>query len=729
MTPAQAAAIDAEYRYDGDDLGAVWGPGSTTFKVWAPTASEVDLVVFDDDRDPHARESSRIPMSRLTLGDEIADGVAGVNAQTAMKSGVWTVTVDGNCADVAYVYRLTFPDGTVNDSPDPYATATVANGRRSVVLSDEQRSIGDFPRMAPFGDPTTAVVAETHIRDFTKSPTSGVPAALRGTYLGVVEPGTTSAAGQPTGLDYLKRLGITHLQIQPMFDFASVDETAPLTDDNYNWGYDPENYNVPEGSFSTDVADPAVRIRELKTMVKGLHDAGLRVIMDVVYNHVFDAVRSPLGLTVPGYYFRADDDGVATNDSECGNDTASERAMMRKYIVDSVTYWAREYRLDGFRFDLMGLHDVGTMQAVRRALDDIDPGILIVGEGWDMCSVLPKSEMAIQMNAAELTDPSHVVGAASPVAGGESPSAGVGQAPSVAFFNDSIRDGLKGHVFYADELGYVSGEPGLEPLILHNMLGSGTAMLGSAGESDADYALPGQVVNYCEIHDNFTLYDKLEASVPSDDEETRVRRAMLADAAVFLAEGVAEMQVGQEFLRTKGGDDNSYRSGDSVNALDWDRQDRQPYMQATDYVRGLVALRRAVPAFRLATYAEIAKAATVLQAADGVVAYTVADPSDGAVYLVALNANDGKDTDKDTDAKVAADTRATGKTAVAKTVADDNALAAANADGSVDLTLPATGEWTVLVAGGHVADVDGQPLGAATGTVHVAPLDAVVLRH
>ena len=546
--------------------------------------------------------------------------------------GVWSVAVDGDLKDTAYQYRLTFADGTVNYSPDPYATAAVVNGKRSVVLSDAEKSIKDFDRMPSFGSPSNAVIAETHIRDLTKNANSGVSEANRGKYLGVVEEGTTNTEGKATGLDYLKQLGITHVQIQPMFDYASVDETKALDDSNYNWGYDPENYNVPEGSYSSNASDPSTRIVEAKEMVNGLHKNGLRVIMDVVYNHVADASTNPFNLTVPGYYFRYNADGSMVNNSGCGNDTASERAMMRKYIVDSVTYWAKNYNVDGFRFDLMGLEDLETMKEVRAALDKIDPGIIIVGEGWDMNTTMDKSKMSIQPNAYELDN---------------TDSNGTKTGSTVSFFNDSIRDGLKGSVFSDTDTGFISGKKDQENLILHNMLGcpydtSEGATTCWNGNAQDHYQTASQVVQYAEIHDNMTLYDKLVKSVPNDDEATRTKRAELADSAVFLAQGISEIQLGQEFLRTKNGDGNSYKSGDSVNAIDWDRLNDANYGASAEYVKGLIALRKKVAAFRMSDYDQIANNTKVLQAKDGVVAYQVKD--DDGTYVVILNANDADST-------------------------------------------------------------------------------------
>ncbi|WP_026647354.1 alpha-amylase family glycosyl hydrolase [Bifidobacterium minimum] len=627
-------AFDDRYAYDGDDLGATWTADATTLKVWAPTATSVELVVYKSDRTADAGVYYTSPMTR---GDK----------------GVWSVTLNGRQSEFAYTYRLTFADGTTNDSADPYATASVVNGQRSVVLPTSSTTVaGSTTHMASFGSATNATIAEMNIRDFSIAGNSGISAAKRGKYLGVVESGTTTTKGATSGLDYLKNLGVSHVQIMPMFDYGSTDEAsdtsydAKKSDGSYqqNWGYDPVNYNVPEGSYSSDATNPSTRIVEAKEMVQGLHKSNLRVIMDVVYNHVYDASESSFNKTVPGYYFRYDSNGSLTNDSGCGNDTASERAMMRRYIVHSVTYWAKNYGVDGFRFDLMGLIDTQTMKEVRAALDKIDPSIIVLGEGWDMNTTMDKSEMSTQPNAYKLASQSvSSVSASSTGTTGLAGSTGLVKDNGVAFFNDSIRDAAKGSVFSDADTGFVSGKSGLEGLIANNLLGcrnaTGTASsdLCTNGTTNVRYADAGQIVQYVEAHDNMTLYDKLRASVPTDDDATTVKRAELADSLVTLSQGIPFIQLGQEFLRTKGGDGNSYNSGDSVNAIDWDRT--TTYKDSVDYVKGLLALRKNTAAFRMSSYDDISKNATILKSSDGVVAYQVKD--DSGTYVVILNSASG----------------------------------------------------------------------------------------
>ena len=594
-------AFDKAYAYDGDDLGATFKEARTGFKVWAPTATKVELVIYKS-TDPNAEVDKTIDM-------------------TGEDKGVWSTTVKKLASGTAYSYKLTFADGTVNTSSDPYATAAVANGERSVVLSKEDMGSAG-KRMPAFGKTTDATIAEMNIRDFSINPKAGISADKQGKYLGVVESGTKTKEGATSGLDYLKQLGISHVQIMPMYDYGSVDETGDLSynaNGAQNWGYDPENYNVPEGSYSSNPSNPSSRVAEMKQMVKELHKNDIRVIMDVVYNHVYNAANHSFNKTVPGYYFRYDANGSLVNNSGCGNDTASERKMMRKYIVDSVTYWAKNYNVDGFRFDLMGLIDTETMKEVRAALDKIDPSIIILGEGWDMNTTMDKSKMTIQPNAYQV--------------------ASDGKNNGIAFFNDSIRDGLKGSVFDSADTGFVSGKAGQEKLIAHNALGCQYDAEAETtcwnGNAQDHYADAGQVVNYAEIHDNLTLYDKLKASVPTDDEATTVARAKLADSVVYLSEGIPAIQLGQEFLRTKGGNGNSYNAGDAANAIDWNRAAQ--YADSVDYVKGLIKLRKQIKALRLTNYDDINDSVTMLKSDEGVVAYQAKDSS--GTYMVIFNAN------------------------------------------------------------------------------------------
>ncbi|WP_225047770.1 type I pullulanase [Lacticaseibacillus kribbianus] len=549
------AAFDAQYAFDGW-LGVRYTPEATAFRLWAPTATSVTLCQYQG-VDPQAAIVATWPLTRAARG-------------------VWTLGLPGDRRDLVYTYQLTFADRLQTETIDPYATAATVNGLRGVVLAPEAQVPERWtPRLPAFGPLTDAVITELHLRDVTSGAASGV--GHKGQYLGLAERGTCTPAGQPTGLSYLAQSGTTHVQIMPMFDFATVDEAHPERA-QYNWGYDPVNYNVPEGSYATNACDPAKRLVEAKTMIQALHDAGIRVIMDVVYNHVFDPATHAFNQTVPGYFFRTWPDGTPANGTGVGNDVASERAMVRKYIVDSVCYWARAYHIDGFRFDLMGILDVETMRAVREALDAIDDGIVMLGEGWDMATPLAAGQKATRDNAAAL--------------------------PGVAFFDDDFRDLVKGHVFTAAAPGFVSGEAGHEAALLDAMLTRGRE--------------PAQEVQYVEVHDNLTLLDKLAAVSPGADATTLARQARLANAMVALSPGVPLIQLGQAFMRSKGGDANSYRSPDAVNAIDWTQA--SVHRDAVAELQALWALRAHRPELRPATAAALAGVSR-LRADDRVIAW------------------------------------------------------------------------------------------------------------
>lgn len=594
--------FDQKYAYIGDDLGAVVKDGSTTFKLWAPTATKVELVTYKS-TDEKAQEDKTQDM---TFGTE------------AGKLGVWSITTGDAKAGTAYTYKVHFADGTVNNSPDPYAKAAVRNGMRSVVFGKDTGK--PVPRMASFDKrPTDATIAEMNIRDFSIHKSSGVSENNRGKYLGVIQSGAKNGSN-PTGFDYLKSLEITHVQIMPMYDFGSVNEAGDLsyvaTNDknspHQNWGYDPINYNVPEGSYASDSANPATRITELKQMVKGLHDAGLRVIMDVVYNHVYNAQKNAFGQTVPGYYFRYNDDGSLSNRSGCGNDTASERKMMRKYIVDSVKYWAKEYGIDGFRFDLMGLIDLETMKEVREAVHAIDPNSIILGEGWDM-SQLPYENRTIQPNAYKLAENN-----------------------GVAFFNDSFRDAVKGQGD-DDVTGFVSGNRYSDNLVMQNLYG---CQPGNSSCTGRRYANAGQTVQYVEAHDNLNLYDKLKKSLPNETEENLKKRVMLANSLVMFAHGMPFFELGQEFLRSKNSNANSYNAGDGDNSVKWNLVNKNS--DAVEYFKELIKLRNEIPALRDSEYSDVNKNMHWIKSSDGINAFSV--DSNNKTYVFIFNANSSEST-------------------------------------------------------------------------------------
>lgn len=583
----RSTAFDDKYAYSGT-LGAQYTVSQTDFRLWAPTATSVTLVTYAGDA-PDSPIASETPMN-------------------ASEKGTWDYVLHGDQKDLVYTYRLTFSDGTVNNTIDPYATAAIVNGSRGVVLAPDEMVPANWgARMPAFTSPTDAVITEMDIRDFSIAANSGI--TDKGKYLGVIQSGTKTTDGNTSGLDYLVQSGTTHVQIMPMYDFNSVDESKPDVP-QYNWGYDPLNYNVPEGSYSTDATNPATRVVEAKEMIQGLHDKGLRVIMDVVYNHVADPNSQALALTVPGYYFRYDANGKLSNGTGVGNDVASERAMARKYIVDSVTYWAKNYNLDGFRFDLMGILDVDTMNAIRDALNKIDPSIIVLGEGWDLSTTLPADQKADQKNADKTSD-------------------------QIAYFNDSIRDAIKGSVFNATDPGFVSGKQGVETLLAANVLGGQ-----NLDPSLSTYTSPQQLVQYVEAHDNLTLYDKLVATSPDASAGTIAKQDMLANSIILLSQGVPFMQIGQDFMRTKGGNDNSYNAPDSVNEIDWDRA--ATYGNNVQYIRNLIAFRKATPALRYTSYDAINANTKLLKAADQIVAYQTKDET--GTYMIMFNANPNANT-------------------------------------------------------------------------------------
>ncbi len=538
--------FEEAYTYAGDDLGAVWTPEKTVFKVWAPLADEVYVNLYES-------------------GDASADDRTERLAMTADVNGTWLLEAEGDLNGTYYTYE-TVRDGESAEACDPYARTTGVNGVRAMVI--------DLDSTDPEGwendsDPhageriTDAVIYELHIRDFSMDESSGMENT--GKYLEFTEKGTKTAGGVTTGVDYLKELGITHLHILPMYDFGSVDETNP----KFNWGYDPVNYNVPEGSYSTDPYNGEVRVREAKQMVQALHEAGISVVMDVVYNHVHSAEEFCINRLVPGYFSRINEDGSYSSGSGCGNDTASERSMVRKYIVDSVSYWADEYHIDGFRFDLVGLLDVDTINEVMDEVHKTHPDVIFYGEGWTMATEVTKPgvELATQTNSA-LT-------------------------PGFAYFNDNIRDGLKGSVFNETEKGYISGAEGMAEEIAKAFVGSSSWCIS-----------PAQTVNYASCHDNLTMFDRLKRSCRNTSQEDLIKMNNLAAAVYMTSQGVPFLQAGEEMLRSKVNGDgtfnnNSYNANDRVNSLKWSNLEQAEYRQVVEYYKGLIAFRKAHSVLRL----------------------------------------------------------------------------------------------------------------------------------
>ncbi len=587
-----SAAFRKAFHYTGRDLGAVYARAATRFCLWAPLADDVSVIFY-----------------RAGLGGN----PAGQYPMKRGRQGTWRVRVPGEWHGVYYVYRVRHGDH-VSETVDPYAQAVGTNGQRAMVVDLKRTNPPGWKRdRAPaFRQPTDAVLYELHVRDATIHASSG--AKNRGRFLGLTERGTRSPQGLATGLDHLRELGITHVHLLPAFDFASVDETKPERP-QYNWGYDPLNYNVPEGSYSTQAADGAVRIREFKQMVQALHRAGIRVVMDVVYNHTYRGGDSHFHQLVPGYYHRQNAEGGFSNGSGCGNEVASDRSMVRRMMVDSLVYWAREYHVDGFRFDLMGLHDLETMKQIRAALDKVDRSIILYGEGWTGGdSPLPYEKRAMKTQ--------------------------VGRLDRIAAFSDNIRDGIKGTVMDHAKGGFVQGVAGFEETIKSGVVASVKHPQVAYDKSDAWRGPwagePWRCVTYNSCHDNHALWDKLKLSAPDATEAERVRMNKLAAAVVLTSQGISFLHAGEEFLRTKKGVENSYNRPDSINAIDWSRKARHHHV--VQYYKGLIALRKATPEFRLGRAAAIRERLAFLPGAQtGVVSFLVAGK--GRDVVVIHNAN------------------------------------------------------------------------------------------
>lgn len=584
--------FEAKYTYHGNDLGAVWTPGETTFKLWAPTADQAKVRLYRS-------------------GNPDASDMLAEFSMEAAENGAWVLHKAGNLNGIYYTFEVTIGDYTA-EACDPYARTTGVNGLRAMVI--------DLSSTNPEGweqdkDPnahlsfTDAVIYELHVRDLSIDPSSGIK--NKGKFLGVIETGTKSPSGVPTGLDHIKSLGITHLHLLPVYDYGSVDETK-LDKPQFNWGYDPTNFNAPEGSYSTNPYDGAVRVKEMKQMIKGLHDNGISVIMDVVYNHVYEAKDFCFNKLVPMYFSRVTD-GVISNGSGCGNDTATERNMVHKYIVDSVCYWADEYHIDGFRFDLVGLMDVDTINDLVTEVRKKHPNVVFYGEGWSIPTDITKDcALAIQAN-------SHLT-------------------PGFAYFNDTIRDSLRGSTFIPDALGFITGaSDAVEKL---------EACFRGMPSWCQD---PSQTINYISCHDNNTLMDRISLAVPQHSFEDRVKMNKMGAVFYMMSQGVPFMQAGEEMLRSKpdskgGYVENSFKSSDKINSIKWNLLDSKIYRDTLSYYKGLIAFRKAHPVLRLTTSYDILSHVVPVSCADPLMtAFHIRGDVPGEtaeeMYLV-FNAND-----------------------------------------------------------------------------------------
>ncbi len=593
----------SEFTYTGDDLGMTYTKEQTKLRVWAPTAAKVNVNLYSKGEGDNLIESK--PMTKDI-------------------NGTWVITLTGDYQGVYYTYSVTVGQET-NEAVDPYARTTGVNGDRGMILDLKATNPEGFEadQKPEFVQTTDAIIYELHVRDLTSDSESN--SSYPGKFLAFTETGTKNSKGLSTGLDHMKELGITHVHLLPSYDFATVDESK-LDSNQFNWGYDPKNYNVPEGSYSSNPFEGEVRVKEFKQMVQSLHANGIRVVMDVVYNHTYSAVDSNFNKIVPDYYYRKDGD-TFSNASGCGNETASERAMMRKFIIDSVVYWATEYHIDGFRFDLMGIHDIETMNAVREALDKVDPTILIYGEGWTAStSTLAESKRALKKFTYKLN--------------------------RIAAFSDDIRDGIKGSVFNALEKGFATGATNLEESIKFGVVAA-------TNHSQVDYSKvnyskefwagePGQSINYASAHDNMTLWDKINTSNAENSYEDKVAMNNLSAAIVLTSQGIPFFQAGEEMLRTKPSatvegafDENSYKSPDSTNSLKWGNKEN--VSEVVSYYQGLIAFRKSHASLRMTTTEEINQYLSFFDTGhENVVAYTIdaaADRVNNERLCIIYNAN------------------------------------------------------------------------------------------
>lgn len=577
--------FENKYTYLKDDLGVTLKKNSTFFKVWAPFADKVILNIFDT-------SEGGIPTKYQLKKSE---------------KGVWKVNINKNLENKFYTYSIV-TNGESVEAVDLYAKAVGINGNRGAII--------DLSKTNPIGwekiekpilkSPTDAIIYEIHIRDFSKDISSGIK--NKGTFAGMMEENSKNNAGLSTGIDHLKELGVTHVQILPSFDYASIDEKV-VGNTNFNWGYDPLNYNVPEGSYSSNPYDPKIRVLEFKTMVQNFHKNGIRVIMDVVFNHTAKTFDSNFNKFAPNYFYRKNGENFS-NASGCGNETASERIMVRKYIVDSVKYWAKEYKVDGFRFDLMGIHDIETMNKIKKELVKIDPNILIYGEPWTASdSPLPENLRAVKISTSKLN--------------------------GIGVFNDDIRDGIKGHVFDAKAKGFASGLENQEERVKFGIVGA--TFHPQVNYMKAWAKKPMQSINYISAHDNLTLWDKFASSNSEDSIETRKDINKLSASIVFLSQGIPFFQGGEEFLRSKalpngGFDENSYKSSDSINSIKWDLKTKN--IDIFNYYKGLIAFRKEHTAFRYNDNEDIVKNISFFtNLPKNVIAYEIKDEKENIIVI------------------------------------------------------------------------------------------------
>ncbi len=596
----QLDSFDKYPCYYGSDLELVYTPEKSIFTLWAPSASRTRLNLYSSGEGGGAEEQ---------LDMKIAD------------DGKWCIEVDRDLKGFFYTFQIEREGSWLDETPGIWAKAVGVNGNRAAIIDWNETNPDGWesdksPELKMYSD---IILYELHYRDFSIDPDSGIE--NKGKFLALTETGTKTPEGEVTGLDHLKELGVTHIHILPSFDFATIDETK-LEENHYNWGYDPKNYNVPEGSYSTDPFDPVIRIREFKKMVQSLHQNGLRVVLDVVYNHTASTNHSNFNLTVPDYFYRQNPDGSYSDASGCGNETASERDMVRHYIIESVKFWANEYHIDGFRFDLMGIHDIETMNCLRKELLKIDPTIFVYGEGWLAAdSPLPPEKRAVKEN--------------------------VGQMEGIAVFNDEFRDGLKGSTFDEQEPGYASGNINghYEPVKYGIVGGTQHPQISYDGllYCDGPYAgAPSQMINFVSCHDGYTLVDKLKLSVQGEQAaDELIPIVKLVYTVLLTSQGIPFIRGGDEIMQDKQGEPNSFKSPDTVNQINWSFKAKS--REVFDYIKGLIKLRKAHPAFRIPTVEGLEQYLHFMDTGDsGVIAYTLGEYANGDEWkeiLVAYNGN------------------------------------------------------------------------------------------
>lgn len=585
--------FDEKYGYSGE-LGAIYSKEKIKFILWAPTADEVKVVLYGNDGYDYSCDAKKVY--------SMNKGV----------KGTWNLELEGDFNGEYYNYLVNI-EGKVNEVVDPYAKAVGVNGNRGMVIDLETTNPDgwDKDKKPKLESATDAIIYEAHIRDLSIDNTSGIENEYKGKFKALtIEDSCIPNTKIKTVVNHIKDMGFTHIHLLPSFDYGSVDETK-LDEPQFNWGYDPKNYNVPEGSYSTNPYLGHVRIREFKEMVKSLHESGIRVVMDVVYNHTYD-LDSCLNKAVPGYYYRQDEEGNYSDASACGNETASDRYMFRKYMIDSIIYWAKEYHIDGFRFDLMGIHDIETMKLIREELNKIDPTIIVYGEGWiGGPSPLKEENAALKKNTYKFDN------------------------LQVAAFSDDCRDGVKGHVFYEEQAGFVNGKDGLEETIKFSVVAStphkGVNKTNVLYSEDFWANEPYQTITYASAHDNYTLWDKLQIVSPEASEEELVKMNKLIAGIILTSQGISFIHAGEEIARTKVDEngkliENSFNSSDKVNKIYWDRKEK--YKDLCEYYKGLIKLRKEYKAFRMNTNEEIQQNINFLEngkdfKADNLVAYII----------------------------------------------------------------------------------------------------------